>query len=296
MARPYFFTRHRHTPPVRTPRPARGCHRRRTAKQPAPPLRGAQPPGWPARAQAAFHSWGYLLVLLCLGAGGAAFLFGDELRQWYAKLSKAAAAGAARPSASSSSSSSSSSSPPPRQAEPADGGAERTGSSSASDGRASGGGNGNGSRAAPAGPTPGSGVPPGVPQLSEQTLEPILAGGSYVLLFVTNTGVAERSTVHSLAAHFDAELRGGERRGWSVALLDYSAESTRPGKPPLLAALLPRVRHSVACVLRKGCKLATFGGTAAPRPIDDWLASLRMGEVSWAELDLAAGSGEASRA
>ena len=91
--------------------------------------------------------------------------------------------------------------------------------------------------------------------------------------------------MHTLAAHFH-ELLGSSReyRQWSVAVLDYSAESTRAGKPMRLAGLLPMVRQTPVCVLRKGERLASFGGRPSARLVDEWLGKLKMGEVAWERL------------
>ena len=83
-----------------------------------------------------------------------------------------------------------------------------------------------------------------MPQLSAETIDSIVESASYVLIFVTNAGVADRGTMHSLARHFQ-DVTSSERqfRQWSTVLLDYHmAVSAQAARPPRMAALLPMVR------------------------------------------------------
>ena len=107
------------------------------------------------------------------------------------------------------------------------------------------------------------------------------------MVFTMNAGVVDRGTVTGLAAHFAALFAegGAEYRQWCVALLDFAAENGRDPKPPLMHALLPKLRAAPVAVIRKGQKLATFSGPPAPRRVEEWLGALKMGEVSWALLE-----------
>jgi hypothetical protein len=126
-----------------------------------------------------------------------------------------------------------------------------------------------------------------VPQLSAETIDSIVESVSYVLIFVTNAGVADRGTMHSLARHFH-EVTSSEKefRQWSTVLLDYDkAVSAQAAQPPRMGALLPMVRSSPVCVLRKGARLATFEGKPSVRRVEDWVGALQMGEVSWSSVE-----------
>ena len=92
-----------------------------------------------------------------------------------------------------------------------------------------------------------------------------------------------------LAGAFTAEARAGgaEWRGWTVATLDYAAEAARRPRSARMGALLPALRAAPVGVLRKGQKLATFGGQPTAGRIEDWIASLRMGEIPWRAVDSA---------
>jgi hypothetical protein len=126
----------------------------------------------------------------------------------------------------------------------------------------------------------------GLSGLSADTLSAVLARGSYTLIFVTNAGVASRATMLSTAAHFAEQSTAGvsDFRGWAIVTLDFAAESSRESKPPLLRALLARLRASPVGVLRKGQTLACFSGQPSVRLVSEWIAKLRMGEVEWARL------------
>ena len=92
--------------------------------------------------------------------------------------------------------------------------------------------------------------------------------------------------MHTLARHFtDLEASAGEYRQWGTALIDYHATSTQEPKPPLMRALLSRLRKSPVGVLRKGQKLATFDGQPSVRQVEEWLGALRMGEVTWVNVE-----------
>jgi hypothetical protein len=122
--------------------------------------------------------------------------------------------------------------------------------------------------------------------LDADTLSAVLGRGSYTLIFVTNAGVASRATMLATAAHFAEQSAAGvsDFRGWAIVTLDFAAESSRESKPPLLRALLARLRASPVGVLRKGQTLACFSGQPSVRLVGEWIAKLRMGEVEWARL------------
>jgi hypothetical protein len=92
--------------------------------------------------------------------------------------------------------------------------------------------------------------------------------------------------MHGLARHFDEFTTSTpEFRQWVTVLLDYNAENAKSQRPARMGALLGRARTSPVCVLRKGSRLASFGGRVSAAAVEEWLASLRMGEVAWASLD-----------
>ena len=124
-----------------------------------------------------------------------------------------------------------------------------------------------------------------VQMLTGETIESIVEGSSYVLIFVYNAGVADRSTMHALARHFDelTSATDGEYRQWTTVLLDYHAELSQ-AKTARLSALLPFTRASPVCVLRKGARVASFEGRPSLRVVEEWLGALKMGEVSWSDI------------
>ena len=94
--------------------------------------------------------------------------------------------------------------------------------------------------------------------------------------------------MNSLARHFNELMQDDPQyRQWTAVLLDYhAASSSAAPKPPRLAALLPRVRTSPVCVLRKGTRLASFEGKVpSMRTVEEWLGGLKMGEVPWSTVD-----------
>merc|ERR1712118_378672 len=78
--------------------------------------------------------------------------------------------------------------------------------------------------------------------ITHATIEALIEEKPYVLICVTNAGVADRGTMNALAAHFHelTSSDSGEYRQWSTALLDYHAEaSARENRSARMAALLP---------------------------------------------------------
>lgn len=92
--------------------------------------------------------------------------------------------------------------------------------------------------------------------------------------------------MHSLARHFH-ELTSTEReyRQWTTVLLDYNSENSSVAKPERMSSLLRMVRTSPVCVLRKGARLALFDGRPSVGMVEEWLGSLKMGEVSWSPVE-----------
>ena len=119
------------------------------------------------------------------------------------------------------------------------------------------------------------------------TINQLVDSGSYVLICVTNAGVVDRGTMYGLARHL-TELfsSAGEYRQWSCALLDYNAASKGAEASERLSAILPHARKNPVCVLRKGQRLATLSTVRSVSAVEEWLGSLRMGEVQWADLDI----------
>ena len=116
----------------------------------------------------------------------------------------------------------------------------------------------------------------GIPVLSAETADSF-SRGAYVLIFVTHAGVADRSTMHAIAAHC-AELlahSGEEYRQWTAALLDYSTGRRAPPSQPSsrLCCRAPAPRLCVCCA-RAG--LAVFDAKPSVRAVEEWL-ELRMG-------------------
>ena len=256
-------------------------------REPAPPLRAAQPPGLTARLYVWFFSWGWIIVTLLIGGGGAIAFTAPQLRKRADDGQKGQRDQARQQQQR-------------RQQQQQQHATDKDFDTetepdpspehnSASEGSSYGGGSASASAHA-SGPdmnaASASASVDGVAVLSAHTLSSVLESSSYVLVFVTNAGVASRDTVLRVAAHFALSLRGSsEYRQWGVALLDYAAESTREAKPPLLRALLPMLRTNPVGVLRKGQKLAGFGSVLTVRGVDEWIAKLRMGEIAWSTVD-----------
>jgi len=269
-------------------------------REPAPPLRADEPPSVRAHILVWFFSWGWIVATILVGGGGAAVFYAPQIQQWYDKQRRQARQQQQQqrqqqeqqqqrdqtnqtqqqqpqqqPHASQRT--------PPQDAEgdESDAGpspASRTPSSgSASTRRYAESSPGSASAAASA---------EGLSALSADTLSAVLGRGSYTLIFVTNAGVASRATMLATAAHFAEQSAAGvsDFRGWAIVTLDFAAESSRESKPPLLRALLARLRASPVGVLRKGQTLACFSGQPSVRLVGEWIAKLRMGEVEWARL------------
>ena len=92
--------------------------------------------------------------------------------------------------------------------------------------------------------------------------------------------------MRGLVAHFSEEVRGAEFRQWSVAQLDFAREHGRDDKTPTTRELLTRLRRCPCAVVKRASKLAAHSGPPSARSVDDFIMSLRMGQVSWASLDL----------
>ena len=240
-----------------------------------PPLRAESPPSTSAQLTVWFWSWGWVVVAAAVGAAGGCYLFADDISKWWQQKGRAPRQGHARGSSQSSAQSGA------RQAE----GTPRRSSASAEEPESP--------RARPE-PTrsPGSsngasGSADGVPVLSAASFDTVLERGQYVVICVTNAGIADRSTMHGVAAHLEGVLGSSDDfRQWTVALLDYHAEAASAAqRPARLTSILSHVRHAPVAVLRKGRKLACFSGRPSPRQVEDWLTSLRMGEVTWLSVE-----------
>ena len=102
-------------------------------------------------------------------------------------------------------------------------------------------------------------------------------GGSLLLL---------NGKPHSLAAHF-GELFGSDRQ-WSVCFLDYSSQVALPttSKPPLIRALLARLRSCPCAVVRKGTRIVAYSDQPTPARVEEWIERLKLGELTWQSLEL----------
>jgi hypothetical protein len=283
----------------------------RKLKDATPPLGADAAPGALARLTVWFWSWGWAVVAFFVAVTVASVVYGDEIKAWADKQRKAAEKQQQQQQqrqqqqqqpqqeqrqqeprqepAAGSSSSAGDGTPrrrPPRPPE-SDTDADDSPRASAANGsgRASHSQTPNGTGAHQASPSASAA---GIDKLNSATLDGVLERASYTLIFVFNAGVADRGTMHGLAAHFGESCGRGDWKQWHAALLDYNAEASSGGasRPALLQVLLPLCRTSPVIVLRKGVRVATFDGKPSVRAVEEWLGSLKMGEVSWATLEV----------
>ena len=124
--------------------------------------------------------------------------------------------------------------------------------------------------------------------LSADTADALVAS-PYLLVCVINAGAVDGATMRALGAHM-AELFGAsvEWRGWQLCFLDYSSQVALPttSKPPLIRALLARLRSCPCAVVRKGQRLVAYSGQPTPGRVEEWIGRLRMGELTWESLGL----------
>jgi len=125
-----------------------------------------------------------------------------------------------------------------------------------------------------------------VPVINEHNAEELLDSSVYVLVFVVNSGVADRDTMRALINHFQEMLQTDscEYRQWSLATLDMSLAMALENKPAILGKLVGRLRQCPFAVVRRLRSLVAYRGQAAPRPAEEWIARLKMGELSWESL------------
>ena len=263
----------------------------RRIKTAAPPLRGEAAPTLGVRLSAWFFSWGWVLCTALVGIVIAA-LYHPGFQKWLADQKKQAEArgrargGGEAGGGAGAAGAGGAGAQPRRQPGAAPQAAPRADEGAAQSPRARGtpGGGGAAGAATPASSEPAAAM---VATLSSSSFEEVTAAQSYCMIFVTNAGVADRSTMQKLAAHFAAVCaEGGEWRQWGVAILDYAAETGAQADGaelhPTLRTMLPVLRASPVGVLRKGAKLACFTErTPSVGRVDEWLGSLKMGEVSW---------------
>ena len=129
-------------------------------------------------------------------------------------------------------------------------------------------------------------LPPGVVVLTERNMDDVLGGSANVLLFAINAGMVDRATMYALIRHFADRNRDNTDflRQWTLAVLDVSEALRVEQKTGLLRSLLGSLKTSPCAVVRHGRKLSAYFGTASPWKVDEWLARLTMGELTWETL------------
>jgi hypothetical protein len=109
-----------------------------------------------------------------------------------------------------------------------------------------------------------------------------------------NAGIVDGTTMRAIGSFFAERFSEERSRTWSVCFLDYSVQVQAANKPPLLRALLARLRSCPCAVVRKGKRLVAFSDQlVGPERVEDWIERLKMGELNWediAEDDFAAPS------
>ena len=103
---------------------------------------------------------------------------------------------------------------------------------------------------------------------------------------VINAGAVDGTTMRTLAAHL-SELFGCDLQ-WSVCFLDYSSQVALPttSKPPLIRALLARLRSCPCAVVRKGTRIVAYSDQPTPARVEEWIERLKLGELTWQSLEL----------
>mmetsp|Transcript_64118 Transcript_64118/g.106586 ORF Transcript_64118/g.106586 Transcript_64118/m.106586 type:complete len:591 (+) Transcript_64118:629-2401(+) len=221
-----------------------------------PPLRAVEPPSIGTRLYVSFvYRGGWLLLLGCVGLAGVLAYYWPTLKQqWRERTSQQRQQSRAEPSC-------------------------------ATDGKWQ--------SASPSSEEPSSSAPAsspkcGVVQVGADNLLDVLSSASYVLIFVVNSGVADRSTMQKLIDYFSDSLMQDSvsSRSWSCVMLDMSREMANESKPALLSELLSTLRGSPCAVVRNRAqrKVVAYRGKASPRPVEEWIERLKMGELSWEHL------------
>lgn len=109
-----------------------------------------------------------------------------------------------------------------------------------------------------------------------------------------NAGIVDGTTMRAVGSFFSARFSDERSRTWAVCFLDYSVQVQAANKPPLLRALLARLRSCPCAVVRKGKRLVAYSDQPSPERVEDWIERLKMGELNWediAEEDFAASPG-----
>ena len=138
-------------------------------------------------------------------------------------------------------------------------------------------------RPTPPPPTPRLPSHPSPPPIAESIEQ--LSASPYLLVCVINAGVVDGSTMRTVAAFFAERFSDERSRTWSVCFLDYSAQAQAANKPPLLRALLARLRACPCAVVRKGTRLVAYSEPrVGPGLVEDWIERLKMGELNWEDI------------
>ena len=238
----------------------RNVHVWNTVRGTPPPLRMQREPSPGAKIRVwFFHSGGWLLMLLLGGGGGAlAYFWGDVLK--WVKKQQAQAQQETRRQA-----------PPKGRPQQQEQQGQKQQQQRRQPEEPS-------QRASPEGL--------GVRALTPSSVSSIVEGSPYVLIYVTNAGVADLSSMRKLMASFGDFIRHEPDafRQWSQASLDLSTMAEiRSGSPELLR-IAERARQSVCAVLRRRSKIVLYQGAPHERALEEWIGRLRMGELSWNEI------------
>ena len=74
-------------------------------------------------------------------------------------------------------------------------------------------------------------------------------------------------------------------RQWSLCFVDMAKETSNEAKSPFVSSLLAKLRRSPCAVVRKASRMIAYSGVASVRPIEEWRDRIKMGELSWEQLD-----------